>query len=113
MVVSTVGLGVDDKDTVIHFNQSMKAVCIENDSAAKKDKSFLVGELGCISAFALLCSAVRAIRHRMFVFIHKSQKEIMKCSHLKRKVRADEYLDTSADVIAFPIAHINLLSLIL
>ena len=43
-MVSTIGLGVEDKDTVIHFNQSMKAVCIENDSAAKKDKSFLVGE---------------------------------------------------------------------
>jgi hypothetical protein len=52
VVVSTVGLGVDDKDTVIHFNQSMKAVCIENDSVAKKDKSFLVGELKWI--FALL-----------------------------------------------------------
>lgn len=44
VVVSTVGLGIEDKDTVIHFNQSMKAICVENDSAAKKDKSFIVGE---------------------------------------------------------------------
>jgi hypothetical protein len=44
VVVSTVGLGIEDKDTVIHFNQSMKALCVENDSAAKKDKSFIVGE---------------------------------------------------------------------
>lgn len=44
MVVSIVGLGVEDKDTVVHFNQSMKAVCIENNSVSKKDKSFLVGE---------------------------------------------------------------------
>lgn len=44
MVVSTVGLGIEDRDTVIHFNQSMKALCVENDSAAKKDKSFIVGE---------------------------------------------------------------------
>ena len=35
---------MEDKDTVVHFNQSMKAVCIENDSASKKDKSFLVGK---------------------------------------------------------------------
>ena len=44
VVVSTVGLGIEDRDTVIHFNQSMKALCVENDSAAKKDKSFIVGE---------------------------------------------------------------------
>lgn len=44
VVVSTVGLGIEDKDTVIHFNQSMKALCVENDSAAKKDKSFIVGK---------------------------------------------------------------------
>jgi hypothetical protein len=29
----------------VHFNQAMKAVCIENDSAAKKDKSFIVGSI--------------------------------------------------------------------
>ena len=44
VVVSTVGLGAEDKDTVVHFNQSMKAVCVENDSGSKKDKSFLVGK---------------------------------------------------------------------
>jgi hypothetical protein len=42
-VVSTVGLGADDKDIVVPFNQSMKAICVEYDSPAKKDKSFLVG----------------------------------------------------------------------
>jgi hypothetical protein len=43
VVVSIVGLGADDKDIVVPFNQSMKAVCIENNSSAKKEKSFLVG----------------------------------------------------------------------
>ena len=44
MVVSTVGLGAEDRDTVVHFNQALKAVCVENESASKKDKSFLVGK---------------------------------------------------------------------
>jgi hypothetical protein len=71
VVVSTVGLGVDDKDTVIHFNQSMKAVCIENDSVAKKDKSFLVGELKW--TYALLYFAVLAIRNLSIVALNKRQ----------------------------------------
>jgi hypothetical protein len=44
VVVHTLGLSTEDiKESTVHFNLPVKAVCIEEDSTAKKDKSFIAG----------------------------------------------------------------------
>ena len=47
MVIHIVGAsGIEDiKESVVHFNQPVKAVCVEEDSTSKKDKSFVAGTI--------------------------------------------------------------------
>ena len=43
--MNTLAYAPDDKDVsaIVLFSQPLKTVCIESDSIAKKDKSFIVG----------------------------------------------------------------------
>ena len=42
VVIQFVG-GDGDKETVIHMNEPIKSVCIEDDNSPKRDRSFVVG----------------------------------------------------------------------
>lgn len=42
--MNTIGHGTEEKDSVVHFDQIIKAVCIKNDAVSKKDQSFIAGK---------------------------------------------------------------------
>ena len=53
--------GDGDKETVIHLNEPVKAVCIEDSNDSKRDRSFVVG-----------CASGQLIHHRQVWFTQKN-----------------------------------------